>query len=90
MILAKLKTLTNGGYKLMIEPIMYITYNGVKTAMTANEAALYNQLGGEEHTPDNPITVTFHIRCGQRFSVQIEVKKCSSSVERDIQFSVMG
>ena len=42
----KLETLTNGDYKLMIEPIMYITYNGVKTAMTATEAALYNQLTG--------------------------------------------
>jgi hypothetical protein len=34
--------LTNGDYKLMIEPIMYITYNGIRTAMTATEAALYN------------------------------------------------
>lgn len=34
--------LTGGDYKLMIEPIMYITYNGVRTAMTATEAALYN------------------------------------------------
>ena len=34
--------LTGGDYKLMLEPIMYITYNGVRTAMTATEAALYN------------------------------------------------
>lgn len=34
--------LTGGEYKLMLEPIMYITYNGVRTAMTATEAALYN------------------------------------------------
>lgn len=34
--------LTNGDYKLMIEPIMYITYKGIRTAMTATEAALYN------------------------------------------------
>ena len=34
--------LTNGDYKLMIEPIMYITYDGIRTAMTATEAALYN------------------------------------------------
>lgn len=40
--------LTGGDYKLMIEPIMYITYNGVRTAMTATEAALYNiQTGGD-------------------------------------------
>ena len=32
----------NGNYKLMSEPIMYITYNGIRTAMTAAEAALYN------------------------------------------------
>lgn len=38
--------LTNGDYKLMLEPIMYITYNGVRTAMTATEAALYNMLTG--------------------------------------------
>ncbi len=40
--------LTNGDYKLMIEPIMYITFNGIRTAMTATEAALYNmQTGGD-------------------------------------------
>lgn len=40
--------LTNGDYKLMIEPIMYITFNGIRTAMTATEAALYNmQTGGK-------------------------------------------
>ena len=40
--------LTNGDYKLMVEPIMYITYNGIRTAMTATEAALYNmQTGGD-------------------------------------------
>lgn len=38
--------LTNGDYKLMVEPIMYITYNGIRTAMTATEAALYNQMTG--------------------------------------------
>lgn len=40
--------LTNGDYKLMVEPIMYITFNGIRTAMTATEAALYNmQTGGD-------------------------------------------
>ncbi len=40
--------LTNGDYKLMLEPIMYITYDGIRTAMTATEAALYNlQTGGD-------------------------------------------
>lgn len=38
----KYDKLTNGDYKLMLEPIMYITYDGVRTAMTATEAALYN------------------------------------------------
>lgn len=35
-------TLTNGHYKLMLEPIAYFKYNGVQWAMTATEAALYN------------------------------------------------
>lgn len=40
--------LVNGDYKLMVEPIMYITFNGIRTAMTATEAALYNmQTGGK-------------------------------------------
>ena len=40
--------LTNGDYKLILEPVMYITYNGVKTAMTATEAALYDlKTGGD-------------------------------------------
>lgn len=37
-----LNTLTNGDYKLLIEPVMYITYRNKRTAMTATEAALYN------------------------------------------------
>ncbi len=40
------KKLTDGNYKLMIEPIVYVTYNGVRTAMTATEAALYNMRTG--------------------------------------------
>lgn len=44
----KYDELTNGDYKLMLEPVMYITYNGIRTAMTATEAALYNiQTGGD-------------------------------------------
>lgn len=35
--------LINGDYKLMIEPLAYVTYNGVRYAMTATETALYNQ-----------------------------------------------
>ena len=36
-------TLINGNYKLLIEPIAYFTFNGIKMAMTATEAALYDQ-----------------------------------------------
>ncbi|MGV2881744.1 hypothetical protein [Paenibacillus taichungensis] len=36
--------LTNGNYKILIEPIAYITFQGVKMAMTAHEAALYDQI----------------------------------------------
>jgi len=39
--------LTNGEYKLLLEPLAYMTFGGVKIAMTATEAALYDeQLGG--------------------------------------------
>lgn len=38
----KYADLIGGSYKLLIEPIMYITYNGLRTAMTATEAALYD------------------------------------------------
>lgn len=49
--------LTSGDYKMMIEPIMYITYHGVKTAMTATEAALYNQLtGGDMNNNFGPLS----------------------------------
>ena len=41
------KTLINGDYKILLEPIAYMTFNGMKMAMTATEAALYDQqLGG--------------------------------------------
>ncbi len=35
--------LTNGEYKLLLEPIAYMTFQGIKIAMTATEAALSDQ-----------------------------------------------
>lgn len=35
--------LVNGEYKLLLEPIAYMTFQGIKYAMTATEAALYDQ-----------------------------------------------
>lgn len=41
-------TLIDGNYKLLLEPLAYITFNGIRMAMTAHEAALYDQkLSGE-------------------------------------------
>ena len=40
---ASYDTLINGNYKLLIEPIAYLTFQGRKFAMTATEAALYDQ-----------------------------------------------
>jgi len=37
-------TLINGEYKLLLEPIAYFTFQGGFIAMTAHEAALYDQL----------------------------------------------
>lgn len=37
-------TLTNGNYKLFLEPIAYFTFNGVSWSMTATEAAIYDQM----------------------------------------------
>lgn len=36
-------TLIDGTYKLVVEPIVYFNYNGLQYAMTATEAALYDQ-----------------------------------------------
>ncbi|OLN31372.1 hypothetical protein [Desulfosporosinus metallidurans] len=36
-------TLINGDYKILLEPIAYLTFNGIEMAMTATEAALYDQ-----------------------------------------------
>ena len=35
--------LISGKYKLLLEPIVYLTYSGNRWAMTSNEAALYNE-----------------------------------------------
>lgn len=35
--------LVSGKYKLLLEPIMYVTFQGKRWAMTATEAALYNK-----------------------------------------------
>jgi hypothetical protein len=40
-------TLINGDYKILLEPIAYMTFQGIRIAMTATEAGLYDeQLGG--------------------------------------------
>lgn len=39
-------TLISGDYKLLLEPIAYVTYQGTRVAFTATEAALYNQVTG--------------------------------------------
>ncbi|MCC0732136.1 MULTISPECIES: hypothetical protein [unclassified Clostridioides] len=39
----------NGEYKILLEPVAYFTFQGVKMGMTATEAALYNKkLGGNK------------------------------------------
>ena len=37
------EVLTNGEYKLLLEPISYLVFQGMNVAMTATEAALYDQ-----------------------------------------------
>lgn len=39
-------TLIGGDYKLLLEPIAYVTYQGTRVAFTATEVALYNQVTG--------------------------------------------
>lgn len=39
-------TLIGGDYKLLLEPIAYVTYQGTRVAFTATEAAMYNQVTG--------------------------------------------
>lgn len=39
-------TLIEGEYKVMVEPLAFVTFQGIRTAMTATEAALYDQLLG--------------------------------------------
>ncbi|MDF9409687.1 hypothetical protein L7E55_15235 [Pelotomaculum isophthalicicum JI] len=36
-------TLINGDYKILLEPVAYMTFHGVRIALTATEAALYDQ-----------------------------------------------
>jgi hypothetical protein len=36
--------LTNGNYKLLLEPIAYFKYQGIQMGMSAHEAALYDQI----------------------------------------------
>ena len=41
-----METMTNGSYKMIIEPVVYLIYENVYFAMTATEAGLYNQITG--------------------------------------------
>lgn len=38
------EVMTNGEYKLLLEPISYLMFQGTNVAMTATEAALYDQM----------------------------------------------
>ncbi|MEG2851804.1 MAG: hypothetical protein RR879_03005 [Hydrogenoanaerobacterium sp.] len=38
------KLTESGNYVIMLEPLVYITYNGIRFCMTATEAALYNRM----------------------------------------------
>ncbi|MBO5159792.1 MAG: hypothetical protein J6B94_09450 [Lachnospiraceae bacterium] len=38
--------IVSGSYKLLLEPIAYVTYQGTRMAFTATEAAKYNQITG--------------------------------------------
>ncbi len=40
------EALTSGQYKLLLEPVAYVTYQGIRMAFTATEAAKYNLLTG--------------------------------------------
>ena len=51
--------LISGDYKLVIEPIAYFTHGGRNYAMTATEAALYNQMSG-----GTPVSYTHLNRTG--------------------------
>ena len=47
----------SGKYKLFLEPIAYFKYDGIQVAMTAHEAALYdNQVGGKLRTAMTSLT----------------------------------
>lgn len=37
-------TLISGEYKLLVEPLAYVTFQGARTAMTATEAAMYDKM----------------------------------------------
>lgn len=51
------EVLTNGSYKLMLEPIVYLEFNGKWWAMSATEAALYDiQLSGGLHSKMGSLT----------------------------------
>lgn len=50
-------TLVNGNYKLLIEPVVYLTYNGKRIAATATEIAMYDRiLGGDIGSKMNLLT----------------------------------
>lgn len=40
------EVLTNGQYRLLIEPVSFVTFKGIKVAMTATQAALYDEQTG--------------------------------------------
>lgn len=40
------EVLTNGDYKLLLEPIVYVVFQGTNVAMTATEAAVYDEITG--------------------------------------------
>lgn len=59
-------TLIGGDYKLVVEPLAYLCYNGQQFAMTATEAALYDQtVNGDLRVKLGSLT---HKTCRWQFS----------------------
>ena len=49
--------LTDGSYKLVIEPVIYLIYNNLYVAMTTTEAGLYNRMLGGDRGAHFPTVV---------------------------------
>jgi hypothetical protein len=76
------ETMISGKYKLIIEPVIYLTFEGIYIAMTAHEAALLDMMLGGTQTTGGALRAKFVSFTHRNLPLSIFLEKKELGVKR--------